>query len=47
MAVVVMLAKSGMVGVNGNSVYLFLQQATCHHEEDNEQARPECSVPES
>ena len=29
------------------SVYLFLQQATCHHEEDYKQARPECSFPES
>ena len=47
MAVVVILAKSGMVGVNGNSVYLFLQQATCPHEEDYKQARPECCVPES
>ncbi len=29
------------------SVYLFLQQAKYHHEEDNKQARPECSFPES
>jgi hypothetical protein len=29
------------------SVYLFLQQAKYHHEEDYKQARPECCFPES